>query len=397
MSDKKPKVFPSLGKEEQQPVQEEAKLSFEQEKAQAVNELYTNNTGLSEGQYNALLEMKKRTDEQLRMLKERGEVKDISLSENNNKIIEQKKTREDQINKNIELMEKYNNTVNEKLKQQKPMENLNYNQNSTSVVDYGKTPNNLNPQIIELSQPNFNSPFDVIALPSEGKVYKTKKPKVKLSFMTTSDENILTSPNLLQNGDFLEILINRKLLETDLRYKDLTIGDRNAIMIWLRATAFGEMYPVVVFDENDSPFETEINLNNLKIKKLGAEPDAEGYFDFQLPISKDIIKFKFLTCGDIDEIDAQLKHEKEQNVLINNTITYTFERIIVEVNGSRDKNFIKEYSKNMRIGDSKALNEYFDKIQSGVDLNIEVGTPGGGSVKTFLPLNINFFWPDARV
>lgn len=397
MSDKKPKVFPSLGKEEQQPVQEEAKLSFEQEKAQAVNELYTNNTGLSEGQYNALLEMKKRTDEQLRMLKERGEVKDISLSENNNKIIEQKKTREDQINKNIELMEKYNNTVNEKLKQQKPMENLNYNQNSTSVVDYGKTPNNLNPQIIELSQPNFNSPFDVIALPSEGKVYKTKKPKVKLSFMTTSDENILTSPNLLQNGDFLEILINRKLLETDLRYKDLTIGDRNAIMIWLRATAFGEMYPVVVFDENNSPFETEINLNDLKIKKLGAEPDAEGYFDFQLPISKDIIKFKFLTCGDIDEIDAQLKHEKEQNVLINNTITYTFERIIVEVNGSRDKNFIKEYSKNMRIGDSKALNEYFDKIQSGVDLNIEVGTPGGGSVKTFLPLNINFFWPDARV
>jgi hypothetical protein len=30
--------------------------------------------------------------------------------------------------------------------------------------------------------------------------------------MTTADENILTSPNLLQSGEFLEILINRKLL-----------------------------------------------------------------------------------------------------------------------------------------------------------------------------------------
>jgi hypothetical protein len=31
--------------------------------------------------------------------------------------------------------------------------------------------------------------------------------------MTTADENILTSPNLLQSGEFLNVLINRKILE----------------------------------------------------------------------------------------------------------------------------------------------------------------------------------------
>jgi hypothetical protein len=51
----------------------------------------------------------------------------------------------------------------------------------------------------------------------------------------------------------------------------------------------------------------------------------------------------------------------------------------------------------LRVGDAKAFNEYVEKIESGVDLNITVGTPGGGSVTTFLPLNISFFWPNFRL
>jgi hypothetical protein len=67
----------------------------------------------------------------------------------------------------------------------------------------------------------------------------------------------------------------RKILEPDLRYNDL-LGDRNAIMIWLRATGYGEMYPVTLLDENGDAFDTELNLNELKTKELGAEPDDEG-------------------------------------------------------------------------------------------------------------------------
>ena len=49
---------------------------------------------------------------------------------------------------------------------------------------------------------------------------------------------------------------------------------------------------------------------------------------------------------------------------------------------------------NIRIMDGKAFNDYVDNVESGIDLNIEIQTPGGGSIKTFLPLNINFFWPN---
>ena len=68
--------------------------------------------------------------------------------------------------------------------------------------------------------------------------------------------------------------------------------------------------------------------------------------------------------------------------------------MIVEVNGERNKTMIRDFVNYLRIGDSKAFNEYVNTLDSGIDLNIEVGTPGGGSVKTFLPLNINFFWPE---
>jgi hypothetical protein len=225
---------------------------------------------------------------------------------------------------------------------------------------------------------------------------KGKIPLTRIN-RTTADENILTSPNLLQSGEFLEILINRKVLEPELRYKDLLPGDRNAIMIWLRATAYGEMYPVTLLDENEIPFDTEVNLNDLKTKECSIDPDEEGLFTFVLPIMKAQVKFKLLTCGEIDDLEKTILDEKEKGVPVNNLTTYKFERMIVEVNGSRDRYMIKDFANSMRISDAKSFDNYIEELESGIDLNIEVTTPGGGSIATFLPLNLNFFWPNFRV
>jgi hypothetical protein len=154
------------------------------------------------------------------------------------------------------------------------------------------------------------------------------------------------------------------------------------------------MYPVTILDENGEPFETELNLNDLKYKKLGAEPDEEGLFDYKFPLSKAVIKFKLLTCGDLDELESLVETEKENGSLVNNTSTYMMERAIVEINGNRDKNIIHDFASNLRIRDAKDFRAYLESIESGIDLNINVRTPGGGSVATFLPLNVNFFWPD---
>ena len=419
MSDKKPNVFPSKEQISSYNKEKADLEAYEREKPIVINEIYTNAVtpeDTPESHESAVEMMRRRTEEQLRIRSEVGVVKHPELSEvkprvltrNEQEILDIRKKAEEQMRIRDEHLannatqtnnyqSQYNEAYNKPREQKEEVKqviNTPVKQQTMEPQNYGKTPSSIDSYMIELSQPNYNSPFDVIPLPSEGKLNRSKKPNVRVSYMTTADENILTSPNLIKSGEFLEILINRKLLEPEIRYKDLHVGDRNAIMLWLRATGYGEMYPVTIYDENDEPFDTEINLNELKYKPLGAEPDAEGLFDFIMPLSKANIKFKLLTCGELDEIENMLELDKKNEIPVDNSNTYALEKMIVEVNGNRDKSYIKSFVNNIRIKDGKDFSKYVEDIESGVDLNITVQTPGGGSVDTFLPLNLGFFWPN---
>jgi hypothetical protein len=327
------------------------------------------------GEASAAAEMARRTYEQLiareEALKKAELEKEMELNNSEPSM---------QYNENVTQQQVYSKPITS------PMQNLNTEIKSDRTV-----------RVAELSQPQMNQPYDVIPLPSEGKLYKNKKSKVKVAYLTASDENLLTSPNLLGSDDFLEILINRKLLEYDLRYNDLLPGDRDAIMIWLRSTGYGEMYPVTVLDENDTPFETEIDLSTLKVKKLNIEPDQDGLFTFVLPLSKSVVKFKLLNMGEIGELVKLAQFLKEKNDLVNTEATLILENQIVEIDGNRDKDFISNFIETMRLMDSKKLKAHINSIECGVDTNVTFRTPGGGSVTRFLPFTIKFFWPDFAI
>ena len=114
------------------------------------------------------------------------------------------------------------------------------------------------------------------------------------------------------------------MLNTNLRYKDLHVGDRNAIMIWLRSTGYGPMYNITLADPNSieyKEFQTEIDLSELKVKNLGEKPDENGHFTYILPISKISIKYKLLTVGDIDDIEDYVQ-EKNENDEFNDVNIY---------------------------------------------------------------------------
>lgn len=421
MSDIKPNVFPNNQPQKPNLTEAEKLAAYEAEKMMVTNEIYSSQmqTDTPYEHMSAIEQMRRRTEAQLKQRQDIGVVKDPSLSEKTNTRVFQQPTKEDnneeqirlrdeQLKKNLQQTQNYQRLSQEAMDrnkeyyEQKTMENKpSYQpQPSSPVIKDNTTYTSqqaIDPYILELSQPNYNAPFDVIPLPSKGKLYRNKKQNVRLAYMTTADENILTSPNLLKSGEFLEILINRKLLEPELRYKDLLPGDRNAIMLWLRATAYGEMYPVTLLDENDEAFETEINLNELKTIDLNVEPDEDGLFNFTMPLSKANVRFKLLTCGDIDNIEEMLERDRENNILVNNANTYKLEKMIIEVNGDTNKTMIRDFVNYMRIQDSKEFNKFVESIETGIDLDIEVGTPGGGSIKTFLPLNVRFFWPDFRV
>lgn len=252
-----------------------------------------------------------------------------------------------------------------------------------------------------LSQPQIDAPFDVIKLPSEGLLYKNRGSSLKVAYLNATDENIITNPNLLRSGKFLEVLINRKILDPTLRYKDLHVGDRNAIMIWLRSTGYGPMYNIILNDpeNNYAEFEAEIDLSELPIKNLSIKPDEDGYFSLKLPLSKKTITFRLLTVGDVEDVDDHIESMTEEvGPEFTDASTYTLKKQIISVDGVTDSETVINFvEKGMRIGDVRAFRKYVNEIESGIDMNLTVGTPGGGSIKTFLPLNTSFFWPDLGI
>jgi hypothetical protein len=237
---------------------------------------------------------------------------------------------------------------------------------------------------------------DVISLPSGGKFYKNKKSTVKVAYLTASDENILTSPNLLANGQVIDFLLDKKVLDTDFRPKDMLSGDKNAILFFLRATGYGEMYPVEVTDpKTGSLFETEIDISQFKAKELSIEPDENGECEFMLPKSKKRVKFKYLTASEDDKLvkeDEGRRKKLGQNA-VSNLLTTRLAAQITEVDGVRERLQIINFVDNMPVSDSAELRRFISDNEPGLDLTVSIQAPSGDFFFGELPITTKFLWP----
>lgn len=252
---------------------------------------------------------------------------------------------------------------------------------------------NLDPNFVP---DEFKEQYDVIELPSQGILYPNKKSTVKVSYLTTMDENILSSPNIINSGKLVDILLERKVKDLGFDTKDLLDGDRMAILIFLRSTGLGDKYTQAVIDPtNGKVVPGDIDLPSLKQKKLTIQPDEKGEFDYELPQSKNKLKFRLLTGRDEDEIDLQDKSLMERNGdEVSQKITLRLERQIMEINGVRDKMKISNFVKKLSLLDSRSLRKYITNIEPGIDFNTIAVTEKGDEVATFLRVGTNFFWPE---
>jgi hypothetical protein len=242
----------------------------------------------------------------------------------------------------------------------------------------------------------LKTPYDIIELPSQGILYPNKLSSVKVEYLTAMDESILTSPNLASSGNMIDVLLKRKIKDLPFDPKDLLVGDRTAIIVFLRTTAFGEEYAQVVYNENNDSYDDGIiNLNELKQKKLTVRPDDNGFFEFTFPVSKKKVTFKLITGKDEDVIDNKDKELlKRNNNEYSQRIVFTLEQTIQSIDGESDKLAMSNIIKKLTIKDSRAFRKYITEITPGLDFNTTARTPGGASVACFLRFNSSFFWPE---
>ena len=242
----------------------------------------------------------------------------------------------------------------------------------------------------------FKTPYDILELPSQGILYKNNKKNVKVEYLTAMDESILTSPNIANSGKMVDTLIKRKVKDLNFDDLDLLTGDRMAILLFLRVTAFAEEYSQVVYDEESGDFvDVVIDLSKLKQKKLSIKPDENGEFDFILPQSKKKVTFRLLTGRDeniISEKDESLI-KRDPDKLSQKRIL-TIEQQVMSIDGERDKLKLSNIIRKLSIMDIRKLRNYINEVTPGMDFNTTGRTQGGESIDCFLRFNSTFFWPE---
>lgn len=239
----------------------------------------------------------------------------------------------------------------------------------------------------DYGQENFTLPHDVVPLPSQGIFYKNKKKAIKVGYLTATDENILMGGG----NDITVNLLRTKIYEPDVRIEDLVEGDVEAVLIFLRNTAFGPEMTLNLTDPiTKKPFQTEVMLDQLSIIK-GQEPNEDGTFVLTLPKSQSTVKLKPLNYGEIMEINKMSETYPQGRVVPK--ITWRLQKEIVELDGSTDKAMIAKFIESMPIADSKHIRNFMNDNEPRLDMIKIVMTPSGEKLTVNVGFGVDFFRP----
>jgi hypothetical protein len=239
----------------------------------------------------------------------------------------------------------------------------------------------------EYGQANFSLPHDVVPLPSQGIFYKNKKKAVKVGYLTANDENLL----MAGGEDMTPNLLRTKIYEPDLRIEEMLEGDVEAILIFLRNTAFGPEMEVTLTDPTTrKPFKSTVLLDQLTILQ-GQTPNEDGTFITTLPKSQTTVKLKPMTYGEI--LENQRIADSYPAGRVAPKITLRLQKEIVEVNGSTDKGEIAKFIEQMPIADSKFIRNFMIENEPRLDMTRVVMTPSGDRLTVNVGFGVDFFRP----
>lgn len=237
-------------------------------------------------------------------------------------------------------------------------------------------------------------------LPSKGKVYPAEKkvnPNIKLRSMTTEEEmkRLGHSPYVYKMFSDLidECLVEKPGIST----YDMCLGDYQYLLYKLRTVTYGPEYNVQSFCPYcGSANKTTVNLDNLKINSY--EESMGKSLEFQLPISKKLIKLRWQTPRMLDEVE---KLTKEQNLQssdsIESAVLFNVMYLIDTVDGETFDNAKKEmFVRRLPMRDTNTILQQAKKLLGKLGLDTMVRHTCSSCQKEYsfpLPITGEFFGP----
>ena len=249
---------------------------------------------------------------------------------------------------------------------------------------------------------DFVTPTEFVELPSKGIGYPSghplhEKETVEIRFMTAKDEDILTSRSLLKKGVALDRLIDNLLVDKTFGSKDILVGDRNAIIIAARSSAYGHLYETkvqcpscqttnkVTFDLSN-PYIFEGDLSEFDV-----EETETGSYIATTPKSQIRVELRLLTGHDEGKIVKLMNANKKEEEIVSSQM----KMYVKSVNGHSEAAYINYFVENVPAYEARWLRKCYETLAPNIKVSEDFECESCGFEQEMeVPFNTDFFWPD---
>jgi len=251
---------------------------------------------------------------------------------------------------------------------------------------------------------DYAPPVSSVKLPSRGLVYPLESPlyrceSLDIKAVTAKEENILASTTLIKKGVVLTELMRACLTNRLIDPDSMLVGDRNAVLVSIRVSAYGPRYEAnVTCPECGEAQDHDFDLSRLTLKTLDVEPSGgpgSNEFEFKLPSSGKVVGFRLMDGVSVNKLERDMeairkKTGREQGV------TMRLMSQVCRLQGVADAKNLPRALENLPALDAKALRAYMDKMAPGVDMEQEFECVScGKNQEVEIPIGTGFFWPSA--
>ena len=254
-----------------------------------------------------------------------------------------------------------------------------------------------------MSEQKFTVPTEMIDLPSKGLLYPKENSLsagvLEMKYMTAKEEDILTNVNLLRQGLAIEKML-KSVIKSDIKYEDLILGDRNALLVSARILAYGKDYNLKYLNPNTGEEETiVVDLQKLGYKKVDLSIfKNNNEASYELPFTKNEVTFKILTIEDDKRIDEEAKGIKK-SLGQDAGISLKLKHQLTSVNGDRSTKTIRDFidSGALLSRDSNPLRQYITSVTPDIEMKTTVTLSDGTEMEIDVPMTAEFFFPGSGI
>lgn len=200
-------------------------------------------------------------------------------------------------------------------------------------------------------------------LPSKGKVYsQSVNPQVKLRSMTTEEEMKRLGHSPYVYKMFSDMIEDCLVEKPGINVYDMCLGDYQYLLYKLRTVTYGPEYAIQSICPHCGQLQDiSVNLDNLKVNTF--KESLNSKMEFELPVSKKLIKLKWQTPRMLDEVEKRTKEfNSKSSDTVESAVLFNVMYLIDTIDGvAYDESRKEIFVRHLPMKDTSTIIQYAKK------------------------------------